>query len=276
MFLLVDQSTDPETELAKDEALIDVLDVATTIEISDVVREASPKTNIPTFELLRLWEFTRPVAVMGRSSRISQEINTKTCEQEHVPYLRRASGGASIVAGPGCLMYTLLIDYRKRPAWRMLDVAHSEVMKGLSVAVQNSLDAFNLDLKVNWQGTCDLTIDGKKFSGNALRCRRNFMIYHGTILLHMPLENISRYLLLPPRQPEYRNGRDHSDFVRNLLPDGFHHQIEFKHHLIEQLSIAWEAHESWANFPYRHQWQSRTVELLEQKYLSPNWHRERL
>lgn len=276
MFLLIDSPSAPEAELAKDEALIDALESAMLSGISEGRTDEPAQGESPPVELLRIWEFTRSVAVMGRSSRISQEVNVQACDQDQVPYLRRSSGGASIVAGPGCLMYTLLIDYRKRPAWRMLDVAHSEVMKGLSAAAQNSLDALNLDRKVDWQGTCDLTIDGKKFSGNALRCRRNFMIYHGTILLHMPLTHISRYLLLPPRQPEYRNGRDHSDFVCNLLPDGFPYQMEFKHHLIEQLSIAWQANESWANFPYRDQWQARTEELLQQKYLSPNWHRERL
>ncbi|XZE19022.1 lipoate--protein ligase family protein [Pirellulaceae bacterium SH449] len=276
MFFLVDQPTSPETDLAKDEALVDVMDATLASEISDEQPEFSASENLMPAEVLRLWEFSQVVAVMGRSSRISEEINVQACEQDQIPYLRRSSGGASIVAGPGCLMYTLLIDYRSRPAWRMLDVAHQQVMNGLSVAVQSTLDAFAMDRKVDWQGTCDLTIDGRKFSGNALRCRRHFMIYHGTILLHMPLDHISRYLLQPPRQPEYRNDRDHGDFVCNLLPDDFSHQAEFKQQLIAELATAWQANESWAEFPFRYQWHARTEELLQRKYLSPNWHRERL
>ena len=41
-------------------------------------------------------------------------------------------------------------------------------------------------------------------------------MYHGTILYNFPLEMISRCLKIPPRMPDYRNGREHGAFVANL------------------------------------------------------------
>lgn len=274
MFLFKDDAKKPELHLACDEGLLDSMECLHTSEDSEILGHTDLLAQ--STEVLRFWQFCQPVVVMGRSSRISEEVNIENCSVDGIPVLRRSSGGASIVAGPGCLMYTLLLDYRIRPAWRMLDVAHQSVMERLARATQSTLDSFGLRKSVGWQGTCDLTIDGKKFSGNALRCRRNFMIYHGTVLLQMPLEHIPRYLLQPPRQPEYRENRDHLSFVCNLLPDDFAQTSEFQHRLMEALATEWGASRSWDEFPHRAHWLRQSDELLQRKYLSPNWHRERL
>jgi lipoate-protein ligase A len=55
-----------------------------------------------------------------------------------------------------------------------------------------------------------------KFSGNSLRCRRHALLYHGTLLYNFPLELVSQCLKQPPREPEYRAGREHAAFVMNL------------------------------------------------------------
>ncbi len=99
------------------------------------------------------------------------------------------------------------------------------------------------------------------------------MIYHGTVLLQMPLKHIARYLLQPPRQPEYRENRDHLSFVCNLLPDDFTQTSEFQGRLVESLAAEWGASREWMSFPYRAHWLRQSEELLHRKYLSPNWHR---
>ncbi len=70
---------------------------------------------------------------------------------------------------------------------------------------------------VQLSGTSDLTLDGRmKFSGNSLRCCRTHLLYHGTLLYDFPLEIVERCLRTPPRQPEYREGRRHGEFVANI------------------------------------------------------------
>ncbi len=39
---------------------------------------------------------------------------------------------------------------------------------------------------------------------------------HCSILYQFPIERIVRYLAIPARQPAYRQGRAHRDFVANL------------------------------------------------------------
>lgn len=161
-------------------------------------------------ELFRIWENSIPAVILGRSSKYSSEVNVGRCLQSGIEILRRCSGGASVVIGPGCLMYTVVLDYRLRPELRMLDEAHGFVMKHIQSAVART------GVDVQYQGTCDLTTGDRKFSGNSMRCKRNCLLYHGTLLYDFPLNLISDCLATPPRQPEYRAGRSHEKFVCNL------------------------------------------------------------
>src|SRR5262245_11460861 len=93
-------------------------------------------------EVLRLWESTAPFVVLGSSSKYQQEANADTCRADGVPVLRRASGGAAIVTGAGCLMYAVVLSYHARPALRDLDQAHRFMMQTLSKAL--SIDGLTI------------------------------------------------------------------------------------------------------------------------------------
>jgi lipoate-protein ligase A len=186
---------DPALDLALDEALLDEAELG---------RRG---------ETLRLWQFDRPVVVIGRGSKIAGEVDSDFCDAHDIPVLRRCSGGAAIVAGPGCLMYSVVISCHLHPELRRIDEAHRWVMTRLLAGIsQQQPDA-------QWQGTCDLTLGNRKFSGNSLRVARNHILYHGTILYSADLGQIARCLNTPPRQPDYRGGRDHDDFITNLPVD---------------------------------------------------------
>ena len=161
-------------------------------------------------QTLRIWEPLQPMVVLGRSSRIAAEVRQAECRALGVPILRRASGGAAIVTGPGCLMYSLVLDYRERPALRAVNHAHRFVLGTIEAALRLLLPG------VASRGISDLAIGEAKFSGNSMRCKLNHFLYHGTILYDFPLELIERCLTVPPRQPAYRQGRAHRDFVTNL------------------------------------------------------------
>lgn len=150
------------------------------------------------------------MVVLGRSSPLRQEVNVDYCGDTDIEILRRCSGGQSIVAGPGCLMYALLLDYRRRPEMRMLEQVHRLVMGQM----QKAIGRLNIDVQM--QGTSDLTYQGRKFSGNSLRCKRNWLIYHGTMICGMEIGLIDDCLGTPIREPEYRERRSHIDFLTRL------------------------------------------------------------
>jgi lipoate---protein ligase len=207
-------------------------------------------------EILRLWEAPRPLVVIGRSSRIEGEVERAACAAEGVPVLRRSSGGAAIVAGPGCWMYAVVLSYARRPQLARLDEAHRTVLAPLAEALARRCPG------VVWAGTSDLALDGRKFSGNSLRCKRTHLVYHGTLMYDFPLATIGRYLRTPPRQPEYREGRSHADFTRNLPLS----RAAIRAAVLEAFPVA-GALEHWP--------QARMEQLVREKYALASWN-ERL
>jgi lipoate-protein ligase A len=84
--------------------------------------------------------------------------------------------------------------------------------------------------EINVRGHTDLTVRNLKFSGNAQRRRRKFLLFHGAFLLHFDLSLIEKFLLMPSLQPDYRQNRSHAEFLTNLnlTPDIVKHAIQNK------------------------------------------------
>lgn len=203
-------------------------------------------------EVLRLWRFSRPVVVIGRGSKAHGEVDLDFCRQQSIPVLRRCSGGASILAGPGCWMYSVVLSLEQRPLLRNVDSAHQFVMTRLARAVAEQQSAVELC------GICDLTIDRKKFSGNSLRIAKNHLLYHGTVLQQVDLELLSKCLRTPPRQPDYRSGRPHDQFVTAIQLDA--------DRLSDSLAEQYGANKQRVAWP-----EPASRELVSLKYASDAW-----
>lgn len=242
--LLLDQTLPtPAENLALDEALLQA----------------------PTHQdTLRLWEPGEPMVVLGRSSRVAEEIDRGACDAAGAAILRRVSGGAAIVTGPGCLMYTLVLDAEGRAELGSVDRSHAWVMRVMVAALSAACPT------VTSAGTSDLALRSepsgplRKFSGNSVRVVRSRLLYHGTLLYDFDLASIGRLLRTPPRQPEYRDGRGHDGFVANLPVDGAT--------LRAALITAWGAETPRAFTP---DLADATRRLAEERYTRPEWNLSR-
>ena len=168
--------------------------------------------------VVRTWMATRPVVVVGSSSRVEEEVDVAGCAAAGVPILRRPSGGATVILGPGCVMWSVVTPHPAAvPAVERIHAAMLDPLVGALVSV---------GLPVSRQGTSDLVLavdEGngaipslKKISGNALRVRRHGVLYHGTLLDRFDLALAARLLKHPPREPDYRGQRPHAAFLVNL------------------------------------------------------------
>ena len=196
----------PAENLALDEALLDWAEAEN-----------------PEWEFLRLWESPEPIVVVGRSTRVQQEVFSEACRERAIPILRRSSGGAAVVAAPGCLMYAVVLSYALRPELKDIGRAHAFMLQRMASSIQPLVTDFGT---ISFQGTSDLVLadrstsgQPRKFSGNSLRAKRTHLLYHGTLLYNIDLTLIGTCLRMPPRQPSYRESRTHRDFVTNLPVD---------------------------------------------------------
>lgn len=226
--------------------------LAENLALDEALLDEAEASSGPS-ECLRLWESPELAVIVGRSSRVSIEVDQANCQADDVPILRRCSGGCAVVIGPGCLMYSVVLSYELRPELRSIDQAHRFVLSRVPQA---------LGPRASFSGISDLAADGRKFSGNSLRCKRDHLLYHGTILYGFPLETIARYLRAPPREPEYRAGRGHAEFVTNIPID--------PQALRRTLPDAFDARKALAQWP-----RVRVEQLVAQRYGQAAWHLER-
>ncbi|MEX2262066.1 MAG: lipoate--protein ligase family protein [Bryobacteraceae bacterium] len=157
--------------------------------------------------LLRFWESDRPFVVLGHNGKLREEVHVEACEREAIPILRRVTGGGTVLQGPGCLNYALALSLERYPELR--DVRHSAC-----IILGKVGQAFSLPVEVC--GLLDLALDGRKVSGSAQRRTRGVLLHHGTLLYNFEVKLVERYLQEPKRQPEYRRGRPHAEFLGNL------------------------------------------------------------
>ena len=186
----------PAAQLALDEAL---LEEAHEGAFSDMV--------------VRVWMAAEPVVVLGSSSRVEEEVDRRACAERGVGILRRPSGGATVVLGPGCLMWSVITPHPE--AAPGIEQIHAAMLEPLAATLSAQAGS-----RVVRRGLSDLAIrsDGgeRKVSGNALRVKRHGVLYHGTLLDSLDLGLVSTVLRHPPREPDYRERRPHGSFLANL------------------------------------------------------------
>lgn len=182
----------PAENLALDEALLDELEE----QGGDSV--------------LRFWESDRYFVVLGAACRVVDDVHLAACEQDGVPVLRRASGGGTVLQGPGCLSYAFVLPLQSHPRLANIRSTNQFILERIAAALHRWEPA------TAFRGISDLAIGEMKISGNAQRRTRRALLFHGTILHRMPADCIARYLKHPARQPDYRRDRPHNSFLRTI------------------------------------------------------------
>jgi len=238
--LFLDLTFDSPTEnLAADETLLDLCEDGATDEI------------------LRFWEPKTHFVVLGYGNRAATEANLEACRKAQVPVLRRASGGGTVLQGPGCLNYALVLKIPPSGPLASLTDTNCHILQRHRQAL---VPILGKDLRV--QGVSDLTRGDLKFSGNAQRRKRRCLLFHGTFLLHMDLSLVEKLLPMPSRRPDYRADRPHGAFLTNVnVPAG---------PIKEALKGAWGA-----DAPFRGSLaDSAALRGLADTYASDGWNRK--
>src|SRR5256885_16505266 len=60
--------------------------------------------------VLRFWEPPDYFVVVGYGNAVAAEVNVPACETRNIPILRRCTGGGTVLQGPGCLNYSLVLE----------------------------------------------------------------------------------------------------------------------------------------------------------------------
>ncbi len=125
-----------------------------------------------------LWQNASAI-IIGRHQNAHAEINLPYVREHGVSVVRRLSGGGAVYHDLGNLNFTFIQDAQST----RLDLSL------FCTPVAQALQSLGANAEVN--GRNDITLDGKKISGNAQYVREGRIMHHGTLLFDADLEAAS-------------------------------------------------------------------------------------
>ena len=163
--------------------MVDHIKIYQTDSTDPYLNIATEKYLLETVEtgccILYLWQNQNTV-VIGRNQNAWVECRTSLLEEEGGHLARRLSGGGAVFHDLGNLNFTFLMcddDYNVDKQLSVIQAACAE----LGITAQRS-------------GRNDLLADGQKFSGNAFYHSKGKAYHHGTLLVDVDMQKLSRYL----------------------------------------------------------------------------------
>jgi len=168
--------------------------------IAAVVRDKTPQ--------LKIGVPSCPTVVLGKGSKPETELHVDVCLDEDIPLRRRPGGGCAVVIDPGNIIISVVL-----PTQGIKD--NTKYFHALSDWLIQGLHRLGID-RVRGAGISDLTIEDRKIAGASIYRTAEYLYYSATLLVNPRIELIERYLQHPPREPQYRQGRKHRDFIISL------------------------------------------------------------
>ena len=158
MIYIESDSTDPYYNLALEEYVFEDLDKGE--------------------EFLILWQNANSI-IVGKYQNTAEEVNQSFVDEHHIRVARRLSGGGAVYHDTGNLNYTLIVDQKNNPDFNF------------SLFVIPVIEALReLGVNAEFNGRNDLTIGGRKFSGQSQYAKGGRIMHHGCIMLDSNLENV--------------------------------------------------------------------------------------
>lgn len=203
--------------------------------------------------ILYLWQ-NQSTVVIGKNQNPWKECIISNLKEDEIKIARRLSGGGAVFHDLGNLNFTFLMR---------------EELYNLEKQLQVILQAVkDIGIKAEFTGRNDITIENKKFSGNAFYFDNDKAYHHGTLLVNSDLNKLNKYLKVSKEKIESK-GIDSirsrvvnlSDIIESITLEKVIHSIKKSFSKvydgkIEQLQLSLEKDE---------------VEQLVKRYSSWKW-----
>lgn len=232
-------STDPHYNLALEEYVLKYLD--------------------PNEDFIMLWQ-DRPSIIIGRNQNTIEEINSEYVKANNIPVVRRLSGGGAVYHDSGNLNFTFIVR------------SDQDRVSNYKKFTKPVIDALNqLGVPAEFSGRNDITIEGKKFSGNAQYYYKDRLLHHGTLLYNSDLSQLQNALRVKEDKIASKGVKSVRSRVTNIaeyLQDP--PPIEVFKDLLLDLMFKYQG-QTPEKYVLTPEDQKKIQEIMEERYLTWEW-----
>jgi lipoate---protein ligase len=154
------------------------------------------------------YQFPERQLVLGRGSRPELELDLAAVLADSLPVFRRRGGGCTVLLDPGNLIVSVVLPLpgigETKRAFAAISDRLIDLLAGCGAP------------GLTQRGISDLALGDRKVGGSSIYREKGLLYYSTTLLLAPDLPGMERWLAHPPREPDYRAGRRHEDFVGEI------------------------------------------------------------
>ena len=160
-----------------------------------------------------VWQPQETVIVLGQSNSIETSLHSEAVAADGIRVTKRPSGGETVILTPATIAFTVARHFPVMVHFRdFFRMVNSVVIEGLGEMGVTELGS---------KGISDITIGNRKILGSSMRKVGNKLVYHAVLNLAEDPSLFSKYLHHPRREPDYRAGRRHDEFVTSIANEGY-------------------------------------------------------
>ncbi|MFA5045862.1 MAG: hypothetical protein WC542_08025 [Paludibacter sp.] len=161
------------------------------------------------------WIPDKSYIVLGASNKAADALFLEKVKQDDITVLKRPSGGQTVMLTPNNLIISVVF-------FQPDNLQPKVVFNQINSLIIESLERAGVK-NLAMRGISDIAIDGKKILGSSIYRSKEALLYHAVLNFGEPASTFEKYLKYPSKEPDYREGRKHSEFVTSLKEKGFSH-----------------------------------------------------
>jgi len=176
--------------------------------------------NLPDIQLLEddskqflIWIPDKMYIVLGASNQAEEALYIDNVMQDAITVMKRPSGGQTVMLTPNNLIIAAVFSDKRV-------LKPKDIFNTLNLLIISSIEESGLT-ELSLMGISDIAIAGKKILGSAIYRNKDKLLYHAVLNLSESPATFEKYLKHPVKEPDYRNGRNHTDFVTSLKEKGY-------------------------------------------------------
>ncbi len=164
-----------------------------------------------------VWKPDKVYLVLGRASKAEASLYKDCVLSDRIEVLKRPSGGETVLLSPAMIVFSGSLPFFK-------ETSTKQVFREINKSLINQLTGLGVK-NLYSKGISDISIGEKKIVGSSMYLNKGTLFYHAVMNVSEDVSLISRYIKHPPREPDYRKGRNHDEFVTSLSKEGYNFEF---------------------------------------------------